>query len=99
MVRSASRLASSWNILGGLAGQVSLGYSAFIGIGAYTTALLSLKGVDPYATLPHESVTLAKFSVAPKRLPTPRTSLPDHVLPWSGLHGMPHHCGLLGVVP
>ncbi len=45
-------LASSWNILGGLAGQVSIGYSAFIGIGAYTTVLLTLSGVDPYLTLP-----------------------------------------------
>ena len=35
-------LAASWNILGGFAGQVSIGYSAFLGIGAYTTALLSL---------------------------------------------------------
>ena len=45
-------LASSWNMLGGFAGQVSIGYSAFIGIGAYTTALLALRGVDPYVTLP-----------------------------------------------
>jgi len=56
-------LASSWNILGGFAGQVSLGYSAFIGIGAYTTALLSLKGVDPYATLPLGAALAALFSV------------------------------------
>jgi branched-chain amino acid transport system permease protein len=56
-------LASSWNILGGLAGQVSLGYSAFIGIGAYTTALLSLKGVDPYVTLPLGAALAALFSV------------------------------------
>jgi len=34
-------LASAWNLLGGFAGQVSIGYSAFIGIGAYTTALLA----------------------------------------------------------
>ena len=33
------------NLLGGFAGQVSIGYSAFIGIGAYTTVLLALKGV------------------------------------------------------
>ena len=45
-------LASAWNLLGGFAGQVSLGYSAFLGIGAYTTLLLSLKGVDPFLTLP-----------------------------------------------
>jgi branched-chain amino acid transport system permease protein len=33
-------LASSWNIIGGLAGQFSLGHSAFFGIGAYTSTIL-----------------------------------------------------------
>ena len=33
-------LASSWNILGGFAGQLSLGHAAFFGIGAYTSSLL-----------------------------------------------------------
>ena len=55
-------LACSWNILGGFAGQVSIGYSAFLGIGAYTTVLLSLKGVDPYLTLPLAAVLAALFS-------------------------------------
>ena len=56
-------LASAWNLLGGFAGQVSLGYSAFLGIGAYTTLLLSLKGVDPFLTLPLGAVIAAVFSV------------------------------------
>jgi len=56
-------LASAWNILGGFAGQVSLGYSAFLGIGAYTTVLLALKGVDPFLTLPLGAVIAALFSV------------------------------------
>ena len=55
-------LASAWNLLGGFAGQVSIGYSAFIGIGAYTTALLSLKGMHPYATLPLAAFFAAAFS-------------------------------------
>jgi branched-chain amino acid transport system permease protein len=55
-------LASSWNMLGGFAGQVSIGYSAFIGIGAYTTALLALAGVNPYATLPLAALLGASFS-------------------------------------
>ncbi|HEX7418380.1 MAG TPA: branched-chain amino acid ABC transporter permease [Thermoanaerobaculia bacterium] len=59
----AVTLASAWNILGGFAGQVSLGYSAFLGIGAYTTALLSLRGVDPFLTLPLAAVLAAIFSV------------------------------------
>jgi branched-chain amino acid transport system permease protein len=55
-------LASSWNLLGGLAGQVSIGYSAFLGIGAYTTALLALRGMQPYATLPLAALLGAGFS-------------------------------------
>lgn len=33
-------LSLSWNILGGFAGQLSFGFAAFFGLGAYTTALL-----------------------------------------------------------
>jgi branched-chain amino acid transport system permease protein len=56
-------LASSWNLLGGFAGQVSIGYSAFLGIGAYTTVLLSLRGVPPYLTLPVAAALGAASSV------------------------------------
>jgi len=56
-------LASAWNLLGGFAGQVSLGYSAFLGIGAYTTVLLSLKDVNPFVTLPLGALLAAVFSV------------------------------------
>jgi branched-chain amino acid transport system permease protein len=56
-------LASAWNLLGGFAGQVSLGYSAFLGIGAYTTVLLSLKNVNPFVTLPLGALIAAAFSV------------------------------------
>lgn len=45
--------AISWNIVGGLAGQVSFGFAAFFGTGAYVTALLWTKGGwDPVLTLP-----------------------------------------------
>jgi branched-chain amino acid transport system permease protein len=37
-------LASSWNILGGFAGQISLGHAAFFGIGALATRLLWFNG-------------------------------------------------------
>jgi branched-chain amino acid transport system permease protein len=60
----AVTLASAWNMLGGFAGQVSLGYSAFLGIGAYTTALLSLRGIDPFLTLPLGAILAAAFSIA-----------------------------------
>jgi branched-chain amino acid transport system permease protein len=56
-------LASSWNLLGGLAGQVSIGYSAFLGIGAYTTVLLALGGVPHILTLPLGALLAAVFSV------------------------------------
>lgn len=35
-------LALSWNILGGWAGQISLGHAAFLGIGAYSMTLLAM---------------------------------------------------------
>ena len=42
-------LATAWNILGGFAGQHSLGHAAFVGIGAYTsTLLLSSFGLSPW---------------------------------------------------
>ncbi len=42
-------LASAWNLLGGLAGQISLGHAAFFGIGAYTSTILYLKfGLSPW---------------------------------------------------
>lgn len=56
-------LASSWNLLGGFAGQVSIGYSAFLGIGAYTTVLLALRGMSPVLTLPLGALLAAVFSV------------------------------------
>jgi branched-chain amino acid transport system permease protein len=35
-------LAAAWNLVGGFAGQISLGHTAFFGIGAYTSTLLYL---------------------------------------------------------
>lgn len=41
--------AVGWNIMGGYAGYISLGNSAFIGLGAYTTAILSVhQQVSPF---------------------------------------------------
>ena len=41
--------ASSWNIMGGYAGYLSLGNSLFIGLGAYTTGILAAKDhVSPF---------------------------------------------------
>ncbi len=42
-------LTSSWNLVGGFAGVLPLGHSAFIGIGAYTSTILYLHyGLSPW---------------------------------------------------
>lgn len=42
-------LGQAWNIVGGYAGQLSVGHAAFVGVGAYTTVMLSLHlGVTPW---------------------------------------------------
>ena len=42
-------LGQAWNIVGGYAGQLSAGHAAFLGIGAYTAAVLSVeKGLTPW---------------------------------------------------
>lgn len=46
-------VAIAWNVLGGYAGYESFGHSAFVGIGAYTTALLlSEAAISPLLTAP-----------------------------------------------
>lgn len=45
-------LSAAWNVASGYAGQVSLGHSAFFGIGAYAAALLSARfGQSPWVGL------------------------------------------------
>ncbi len=42
-------VATGWNILGGMAGQVSLGHAVYFGVGAYTsTVLFMYYGVTPW---------------------------------------------------
>jgi branched-chain amino acid transport system permease protein len=49
LVLMAAQLGVAWNIVGGYAGQVSLGHAAFFGLGAYTSTLLLIKfGVNPW---------------------------------------------------
>src|SRR5262245_55756348 len=46
-------MATSWNIIGGYAGYISLGHSAFYGIGGYVTgALMTFCGISPFASAP-----------------------------------------------
>ncbi len=45
-------LAVSLNLLMGYAGQISLGHAAFFGLGAYSSAILTIKyGVNPWAAM------------------------------------------------
>ncbi len=45
-------LASAWNIVGGMAGQLSLGHMGFFGIGCYTSTILYVKsGISPWLGL------------------------------------------------
>jgi len=42
-------LGQAWNIVGGYAGQLSTGHAAFVGVGAYTSAMLSIHwGLTPW---------------------------------------------------
>ncbi|MCX4911693.1 ATP-binding cassette domain-containing protein [Streptomyces sp. NBC_00878] len=53
-------MASGWNIISGYAGYVSLGQSAFLGIGAYTAALLSIHtGISPLLAAPVGGIVAA----------------------------------------
>ena len=48
MIFMFAGLSGAWNIIGGYAGQISLGHAAFYGVGAYTTAILFGKlGLPP----------------------------------------------------
>lgn len=42
-------MATSWNIMGGMTGYISLGHAAFFGLGGYITALANREfGIDPF---------------------------------------------------
>lgn len=58
-------LACSWNMLGGYAGYINFGHSAFFGLGAYVTAFLMNDPFDLpfYATIPAGMVVTALFAV------------------------------------
>jgi len=61
----AAQLGVAWNVLGGYAGQVSLGHAAFYGIGAYTSTLLALKfGCNPWLGMLAAGVMASALSLA-----------------------------------
>lgn len=45
-------MGQGWNVLGGYAGQISIGHGLYFGLGAYTVAILSIKfGISPWLGL------------------------------------------------
>lgn len=57
-------MAAAWNIVGGYAGQLSLGHTAFFGIGAYTSSLLFARcAVTPWLGLFAGALLAALFGV------------------------------------
>ncbi|MBX5476943.1 MAG: branched-chain amino acid ABC transporter permease [Clostridia bacterium] len=57
-------LGNGWNIMAGYAGYVSLGQSAFLGIGAYTAAILAVRWhVSPFLVAPLGGVAAALFAL------------------------------------
>ncbi len=44
-------LGLAWNLVGGYAGQLSLGHAAYFGVGAYGLALFSRAGIHPWSAL------------------------------------------------
>lgn len=64
MVLLYAVLATSLNLIVGYVGEFSLGHTAFLGLGAYTAALLSLRlGLPAWATIPLAGVVSALFGV------------------------------------
>jgi branched-chain amino acid transport system permease protein len=57
-------LASSWNILGGFAGQTNLGHAAFFGLGSLTTRLLWFAGWPLVPSLLAGGVVAVVFALA-----------------------------------
>ena len=56
--------ATSWNIISGYAGYLSLGHSMFLGLGSYTAAIVALHtGLNPFWVAPLGGVTAVVVAV------------------------------------
>lgn len=57
-------LGQGWNILGGFAGQTSIGHGMFFGLGAYTSTLLLMHfGVNPWIGMAAGALVAAMFGI------------------------------------
>jgi branched-chain amino acid transport system permease protein len=59
----AIALAQSWNLLGGYAGQITLGHAAFFGLGALTTRMLWVNGAPLLLALVAGALMATAFGV------------------------------------
>lgn len=65
LILMAAQMGVAWNIVGGYAGQVSLGHAAFYGLGAYTSTLLFTQlGVNPWLAMLGGGILAAVISLA-----------------------------------
>ena len=65
MICLYATLAQAWNILGGYAGQISLGNAVFFGVGAYTSTLLMTRlGLSPWLGIPVGMLVAVLLSLA-----------------------------------
>ena len=65
MVLFYAALGGAWNIIGGFAGQLSLGHAAFFGVGAYSCVLLNLyTGLNPWAGMVVGMLITSVFAAA-----------------------------------
>lgn len=72
LVMLFAAMGQSWNIVGGLANQISLGHAAFFGIGCYTSTILLIRfGLSPWIGM-LAAMLLAALAGAILSLPTMR---------------------------
>jgi branched-chain amino acid transport system permease protein len=65
MILFYAALGGAWNIIGGFAGQLSLGHAAFFGVGAYSCILLTLyTGLNPWAGMVGGMLITSVFAAA-----------------------------------
>ncbi|GGB28943.1 branched-chain amino acid ABC transporter permease [Allosediminivita pacifica] len=80
LILMAAALGQAWNIVGGLANQISLGHAAFFGIGAYTSTVLQVQfELTPWIGMPIGAV-LAAVAAGAIALPTMRLKGPYFAL-------------------
>jgi branched-chain amino acid transport system permease protein len=56
-------MATAWNLVGGFAGQVSFGHAAFLGIGAYATAIMTTNGISLWISVPVSALLAGTYSL------------------------------------